>query len=66
MASAFDAMTTEQVYQQARSTEEAVAELRCHAGTQFDATAVAAVEALVNQADREEVAQVLPFRRAHG
>lgn len=66
VASAFDAMTTEKVYQQARSTEEAVAELRRHAGTQFDAEAVAAVEALIHRADREKVAEVLPFRRAHG
>jgi HD-GYP domain-containing protein (c-di-GMP phosphodiesterase class II) len=33
---AFDAMTTDRSYQQARSEDEALAELRACAGTQFD------------------------------
>jgi two-component system, cell cycle response regulator len=33
---AFDAMTSQRAYDSARSTKEAIAELRRHAGTQFD------------------------------
>jgi two-component system, cell cycle response regulator len=43
-ANAYDAMLTEQPHQPARSSEEAVAELRRCTGTQFDASAVAALE----------------------
>ena len=39
---AYDAMTSQRPYQQAMSSEDAVAELRNNAGTQFDATVVAA------------------------
>lgn len=39
---AFDAMTSDRPYQQAISEPEALAELRLHAGTQFDATVVEA------------------------
>lgn len=41
---AYDAMTSERCYQQARSHEQAMAELRHNAGTQFDPTVVAALE----------------------
>ena len=47
VADAYEAMTAHRVYQPARRADEAVAELRAHAGTQFDAEVVAAlVEAL--------------------
>jgi HD-GYP domain-containing protein (c-di-GMP phosphodiesterase class II) len=42
VADAFDAMTSERVYRARRSAEEALAELRRCAGTQFDPTIVAA------------------------
>jgi len=42
---AYDAMISDRLYQPARSHEEALAELRLHAGTQFDP---AVVEALVH------------------
>jgi two-component system cell cycle response regulator len=41
---AFDAMTSERCYQGARSATDALAELRRHAGTQFDPTVVDAIE----------------------
>ena len=41
---AYDAMISERCYQQARSHEDALAELRQHAGTQFDPAVVAALE----------------------
>jgi diguanylate cyclase (GGDEF)-like protein len=44
VASAFDAMTTDRPYRSARSTEEALAELRRKAGTQFDPDCVALFE----------------------
>jgi HD-GYP domain-containing protein (c-di-GMP phosphodiesterase class II) len=44
VADAFDAMTTERRYQGAISVDRALAELRSHAGTQFDPRVVAALE----------------------
>jgi two-component system, cell cycle response regulator len=44
---AFDAMTSERPYRAARSPEEALAELRRCAGTQFDAEVVDAFLATV-------------------
>jgi two-component system cell cycle response regulator len=41
---AYDAMTSDRCYQLARSHEQAMAELRHNAGTQFDPTVVAALE----------------------
>jgi two-component system cell cycle response regulator len=41
---AYDAMISERCYQRARSHDEALAELRAHAGTQFDPAVVAALE----------------------
>jgi HD-GYP domain-containing protein (c-di-GMP phosphodiesterase class II) len=41
---AYDAMISERCYQHARSHEEALAELRAHAGTQFDPAVVVALE----------------------
>ena len=44
---AYDAMTSERPYQQAMSSEDAVAELRNNAGTQFDPTVVAAFTSIL-------------------
>jgi HD-GYP domain-containing protein (c-di-GMP phosphodiesterase class II) len=41
---AYDAMTSERCYQNARSHQDALAELRNHAGTQFDPAVVEALE----------------------
>jgi diguanylate cyclase (GGDEF)-like protein len=45
VADAFEAMTANRPYREAQSIQYALHELRSNAGTQFDATAVAAVEA---------------------
>jgi two-component system cell cycle response regulator len=50
-ANAYDAMVTEQPYKPARSSEEALAELRRCAGTQFDAACVAALERVISRAE---------------
>ncbi len=47
---AYDAMTSQRPYQQAMSSEEAVAELRDNAGTQFDETVVAAFTSILAEA----------------
>jgi HD-GYP domain-containing protein (c-di-GMP phosphodiesterase class II) len=57
VADAFEAMTANRPYRAAQSVEYALAELRANAGTQFESTAVAAVEACV--------AQSAPSRRKH-
>ncbi len=44
VADAFDAMTHDRPYREARSEEEAVAELKASAGTQFDPKVVEALE----------------------
>jgi putative nucleotidyltransferase with HDIG domain len=44
---AWSAMTTDRSYRKARSTEEALAELRASAGTHFDPQVVAALEAAI-------------------
>jgi two-component system, cell cycle response regulator len=52
VADAFDAMTSERSYARVLSTDEALAELRANAGTQFDAEVVAAFErALVHASE---------------
>jgi HD-GYP domain-containing protein (c-di-GMP phosphodiesterase class II) len=45
---AFDAMVSDRPYRGGRSTAEALAELRTHAGTQFDPAVVEAFEQAVN------------------
>jgi putative nucleotidyltransferase with HDIG domain len=47
IADAFDAMTSDRPYRRALNAARAVEELKKHAGTQFDAEAVAALERLV-------------------
>jgi HD-GYP domain-containing protein (c-di-GMP phosphodiesterase class II) len=47
VADAFDAMTTERPYRAARTSEEAIAELRRVAGTQLDETVVEAFATVV-------------------
>jgi len=47
VADAFDAMTSARAYRPARGAAEAIAELRRHAGTQFDPVSVDALEAAV-------------------
>jgi HD-GYP domain-containing protein (c-di-GMP phosphodiesterase class II) len=44
VADAYDAITTERSYKTAATPEDAIAELRAHAGTQFDPSVVAALE----------------------
>ena len=44
VADAYDAITTERSYRAAASPAAAVAEIRAHAGTQFDPSVVAALE----------------------
>jgi two-component system cell cycle response regulator len=55
---AFDAMTNDRVYQSAKSTRGAVAELLSGAGHQFDG---AVVEAFVATAERREARDQLPL-----
>ena len=43
-------MTTDRPYRAARTEEEALAELRAHAGTQFDPAVVAALETILRRA----------------
>lgn len=45
-AAAYDALTIDRPYRRGLSAEEALAEIRRHAGTQFDATVVEALEVL--------------------
>ena len=47
VADAFDAMTSDRPYRRALPPERAVAELRKHAGTQFDERVVAALDSLI-------------------
>jgi len=47
VADAFDAMTSDRPYRRAFPAERAVAELRKHAGTQFDERVVAALDELI-------------------
>lgn len=46
VAAAYDALTVDRPYRRGLRPDEALAEIRRHAGTQFDATVVAALEAL--------------------
>ena len=46
---AYNAMTTDRVYRAAMSSEEALAELAAHAGTQFDPRAVVALTSVVRR-----------------
>jgi HD-GYP domain-containing protein (c-di-GMP phosphodiesterase class II) len=56
VADAFDAITSDRPYRQARSVEEALAELRRCSGTQFDPACVEAFVAHVESHAREAVA----------
>lgn len=51
VADAFDAMTSDRVYRKALKLEEALAELDRHSGTQFDKTAVEALNRLVTRGE---------------
>jgi HD-GYP domain-containing protein (c-di-GMP phosphodiesterase class II) len=54
---AFDAMTNDRPYRDALTTERALAELRLHAGTQFDATVVEAfAEVLTGWSEEHQAA----------
>jgi diguanylate cyclase (GGDEF)-like protein/putative nucleotidyltransferase with HDIG domain len=59
-ADAFDAMTADRPYRRALAVAEALAELRRHAGTQFDADCVAELAAVLGAADQDTTAEV-PF-----
>ena len=50
VADAFDAITTDRSYRDARTPEEALDELARHAGTQFDPAVVAALRAHLEDA----------------
>ncbi len=50
-ADAFDAMTSDRVYRKALTLADSLAELRRCAGTQFDASVVAAIERLVGRGE---------------
>ncbi len=51
VADAYEAMTSDRPYRDSIGYEAALAELRCHAGTQFDATVVGAlIDALAREA----------------
>jgi HD-GYP domain-containing protein (c-di-GMP phosphodiesterase class II) len=62
VADAFEAMTANRPYRAAQSVEYALKELRANAGTQFESTAVAAVEACVaNATPNRRPAPLLAF-----
>lgn len=54
VVAAYDAMTYPRAYRQAKSHEEAVAELRRNAGTQFDPRVVEAFEAMISARSKEQ------------
>lgn len=54
VADAFEAMTGTRPYREAISVDEAIAELRKHGGTQFDARCVEALVEVVNDAATED------------
>ena len=53
---AFDAMISERPYQRAMASDDALAELRRHAGTQFDPAVIEAFAATISSRSREQVA----------
>jgi HD-GYP domain-containing protein (c-di-GMP phosphodiesterase class II) len=53
---AYEAITEDRVYQRARTPLEALAELRAHAGTQFDPAVVDAIERYVRALPDSHVA----------
>jgi two-component system cell cycle response regulator len=57
---AYDAMTSDRCYQPARSSRAAIAELRRHAGTQFDPRVVEALCAHLDTASPTGVEAVAP------
>lgn len=61
VAEAYDTMVNRQLYQEARSNEEALEELERCAGTQFDAELVGVLEVALEQ--RQEVTRTIVERR---
>ena len=59
VADAFDAMTTNRPYRAAMPREDALAELRRCAGTQFDPACVAALERTVDIVEGELAAEAI-------
>jgi two-component system cell cycle response regulator len=62
----FHAITTDRPYREGRSTEQALAELRRCAGTQFDAAVVEAFAAEVAAGTLERIAELEPAAEAEG
>jgi HD-GYP domain-containing protein (c-di-GMP phosphodiesterase class II) len=66
VADAYDAITTERSYRAATSPEQAIVELRCNAGSQFDPRVVTALEAHLERAglvSPAELAEVVVLRQ---
>ena len=63
---AYDAMTTDRPYQQAMSSEDAVAELDRNAGTQFDATVVTAFTSVLAESSLPARAAPTPPNGSRG
>ncbi len=66
VADAYDAITTDRSYRDAASPEQALVELRLNAGTQFDPTVVAALQAHLEELGlvaEQELGEVLVLRR---
>jgi HD-GYP domain-containing protein (c-di-GMP phosphodiesterase class II) len=60
---AFSAMTTDRPYRKARSAAEAVAELRRHAGTQFDPTVVEVLVEIIGEGEDQQPIPLPPRPR---
>jgi HD-GYP domain-containing protein (c-di-GMP phosphodiesterase class II) len=60
VADAYDAITSDRAYRTACSSEEALAELERHAGTQFDPRCVAALRTSLASAEAGRAPALVP------